>query len=303
MKIGVVFPQIDIGNDPQAIRDYAQAVEAMGYTHILAYDHVLGANRERYRDLTGPYGHRDAFHEPFVLFGFLAAATQRVGLATGILILPQRQTALVAKQAAAVDVLSGGRLRLGVAVGWNYVEYGALGEDFHTRGKRIEEQIEVLRALWTKELATIEGREHRIADAGVNPLPIQRPIPIWMGGGYKSNVSPTERASGIVEPALRRIAKLADGWFTHVQPGDEGAAGIARFRELVRETGRDPKSVGLEGRVNAFRVAPEEWPREIEWWRRMDATHIEMNTMNAKFGSLDEHLAALGRFAGMVRAG
>ncbi len=141
MDIGVVFPQTDIGNDPHGIRDYAQAVEALGYTHTLVFDHVLGANRERHRDLTGPYGHRDAFHEPFVLFGYLAAATRRLGLATGIVILPQRQTALVAKQAAAVDVLSGGRLRLGVAVGWNPVEYEALGEDFHVRGKRIEEQV------------------------------------------------------------------------------------------------------------------------------------------------------------------
>src|SRR6266540_4308428 len=182
MNIGVVFPQVEIGPDPVPIREYAQAVEAMGYTHILAFDHVLGANPDRPGGWKGPYTYRHSFHEPFVLFGFLAAATRRVELVTGILILPQRQTALVAKQAAAVDVLSGGRLRLGVAVGWNYVEYGALGEDFHTRGKRIEEQIEVLRALWTKELATIEGREHRIADAGVNPLPIQRPIPIWMGG-------------------------------------------------------------------------------------------------------------------------
>ncbi len=170
MKIGVVFPQTEIGNDPVAIRDYAQAVEAMGYTHILTFDHVLGANPERPGGWKGPYTHRHAFHEPFVLFGFLACATMRVELVTGILILPQRQTALVAKQAAAVDVLSRGRLRLGIGVGWNAVEFEALGEDFHTRGKRVEEQIEVMRALWTKELVTFSGKWHKLPDAGINPL-------------------------------------------------------------------------------------------------------------------------------------
>ena len=182
MNIGVVFPQVEIGNDPAAIRDYAQAVEAMGYTHILAFDHVLGANPPSHPGLKGPYTYKHPFHEPFVLFGFLAAVTTRVELVTGIIILPQRQTALVAKQTACVDVLSGGRLRLGVAVGWNFVEYEALGEDFKNRGQRIEEQIEILRALWTKELVTVEGRWHRVTDAGINPPPVQRPIPIWMGG-------------------------------------------------------------------------------------------------------------------------
>ncbi len=303
MKLGAVFPQLDSGTDPAEIARYVRELERMGFDHLVIYDHVLGAHPDRPGGWTGPYTHESLFHEPFVLFGYLAAVTTRLELATAVIILPQRQTALVAKQAAEVDVLTNGRFRLGVGIGWNPVEFDALGEDFHTRGRRMEEQIALLRALWTDRVVDFHGKWHRVDRAGLHPLPVQRPIPIWMGGGYKSNVSPTERASGIVEPALRRIAKLADGWFTHVQPGDEGAAAIALFRELVREAGRDPKSVGLEGRVNAFRVAPEEWPREIEWWRRMDATHIEMNTMNAKFGSLDEHLAALGRFAGMVRAG
>ena len=161
VKLGVVFPQVEIGTDPAAIRDYAQAVEAMGYTHILAFDHVLGANPDRPGGWKGPYTYRHVFHEPFVLFGFLAAVTRRVELVTGIVILPQRQTALVAKQAAAVDLLSGGRLRLGVAVGWNPVEFEALGEDFTTRGRRIEEQIEVMRRLWTRELVTFDGQWHR----------------------------------------------------------------------------------------------------------------------------------------------
>jgi probable F420-dependent oxidoreductase len=285
MKIGVVFPQTDIGNDPVAIRDYAQAVEAMGYTHILAYDHVLGANRERYSDLTGPYSERDAFHEPFVLFGFLAAATRRVGLVTGIVILPQRQTALVAKQAAAVDVLSGGRLRLGVAVGWNYVEYAALDEDFHTRGKRIEEQMQVLRALWTKELVTVEGREHRIIDAGINPLPVQRPIPLWMGGH-----------SDVV---MRRAARLADGWMWsgNLRPGPEAQATLDRVHELVTASGRRPEAFGIEGRVPLARLTPEQWAEEVAGWRKMrGVTHVCVDTMRMGLGKPDLHIDLLRRF-------
>jgi len=228
MKIGVVLPQTEIGNDPGAIKAYAEAVEDMGFTHILVFDHVLGANPERPGGWKGPYTYRHAFHEPFVLFGFLAAATRRVGLVTGIVILPQRQTALVAKQAAAVDVLSGGRLRLGVGVGWNPVEFEALGEDFHTRGRRVEEQVQVMRALWTKELVTFTGAYHRIPDAGLNPLPVQRPIPVWMGG-----------ESPVV---LRRAARLADGWITlqTFRPGPAAQQTIDGLHAHVREAGRDP---------------------------------------------------------------
>ncbi|MBI2325415.1 MAG: LLM class F420-dependent oxidoreductase [Chloroflexi bacterium] len=303
MRLGAVFPQLEIGTDPADLARYARELERMGFDHMVVYDHVLGAHPDRPGGWTGPYTHASLFHEPFVLYGYLAAIVTRLELATAVIILPQRQTALVAKQAAEVDILVKGRFRLGVGVGWNEVEYEGLGEDVRTRGRRIEEQIALLRRLWTEPVVDFTGRWHRIPRAGINPLPVQRPIPIWMGGGYKSNLSSSERAQGVVEPALRRIATLADGWFTHVQPGDEGAAAIARWRELVREAGRDPRSVGLEGRVNAFRVGPEEWPREIEWWRRVEATHIELNTMNAKYGSLDEHLDALRRFAGMVRAG
>src|SRR5258706_927922 len=247
MHIGVVFPQVEIGTDPGAIRDYAQAVEAMGYTHILTFDHVLGANPERPGGGKGPYTYRHAFHEPFVLFGFLAAATRRVGLVTGIIILPQRQTALVAKQAAAVDVLSSGRLRLGVGVGWNPVEFEALGEDFHTRGRRIEEQVEVMRALWTKELVTFAGQHHRISDAGLNPLPVQRPIPVWMGG-----------ESEVVQ---KRTARLADGWMPHLWPGAKGQAAVDRMRTLVREAGRDPARFGIEGRITLARFQRANWQK------------------------------------------
>jgi probable F420-dependent oxidoreductase len=283
MKIGVVFPQVEIGNDPAAIRDYAQAVEGMGYTHILAFDHVLGANPDRPGGWKGPYTFRHPFHEPFVLFGFLAAATRRVELVSGIIILPQRQTALVAKQAATADVLSGGRLRLGVAVGWNAVEFEALGEDFRTRGRRIEEQIEVLRALWARELVTIKGQWHRVPDAGINPLPIQRSIPIWMGGES--------------EPVLQRAARLADGWLPHFRPGPEAQARVDQLHERVRQAGRDPGQFGIEGRFTLAQVPPGEWTKELAAWRGMrGVTHLCIHTVGLGLKSPDAHVEALRRF-------
>ncbi|HET9000994.1 MAG TPA: LLM class F420-dependent oxidoreductase [bacterium] len=180
MRVGVIFPQTEIGADPRVVADFARAAEETGYQYLVAYDHVLGVV-PRAEGWIG-YTHRDMFHEPFVLFGYLAAITHRLELVSGILVLPQRQTAVVAKQAAEVDLLSGGRLRLGVGVGWNEAEFEAVGEDFRTRGARIEEQVAVLRALWTQDVVTFHGRWHRIVQAGINPLPVQRPIPIWMGG-------------------------------------------------------------------------------------------------------------------------
>lgn len=285
MQLGVVFPQTEIGNDPIAIRDYAQAVENLGYTHLLAYDHVLGADPDRPGGWRKSYTYKHPFHEPFVLFGYLAGLTERLELVTGILILPQRQTALVAKQAAEVDVLTGGRLRLGVAVGWNPVEYEALGEDFRTRGRRIEEQVKVLRALWTEEIVSFEGRWHRINQAGIKPLPIQRPIPIWMGGG--------------AEPALRRVARLTDGWF--IPPyqfplGDEARAVLDRLRGYLREAGRDPKSVEIEGRMKIGGGSPDDWAKEAEAWRDLGATHLSINTMDERLSSPDGHIDALCRF-------
>jgi len=193
MKIGVVFPQTEIGQDPAMIRDYAQAVESMGYTHILAFDSVVGANPDRPGGWDSPFTYKHAFHEPFVLFGFCAGVTRHIELVTGIVILPQRQTVLVAKQAAQVDVLSGGRLRLGIGVGWNTVEFEALGENFKNRGRRVEEQLEVMRLLWTRELVTYAGQWHRVTDAGIKPLPIQRPIPMWMGGDGHPPRGPSRR--------------------------------------------------------------------------------------------------------------
>ncbi|MFO1189576.1 MAG: LLM class F420-dependent oxidoreductase, partial [Alphaproteobacteria bacterium] len=201
MKIGLVFPQTEIGADPIAVRDYVQAVEEMGFNHLLVFDHVLGANSATYdaERLKGPYRENDMFHEPFVLFGYLAAITKRLELATAVLILTQRQTALVAKQAAEVDVLSGGRMRLGVGTGWNWVEYEALGVPFDDRGPRLDEQVKLLRELWTKPLITFKGQFHSVPDAGINPLPQRRPIPIWFGG--------------MAEAVIRRVGTIGDGWY------------------------------------------------------------------------------------------
>ena len=285
MKIGVVFPQTEIGEDPAVIRDYAQAVEAMGYTHILAFDSVVGANPDRPGGWTSQFDYRHAFHEPFVLFGFLAAVTSSIELVTGIIILPQRQTALVAKQAAAVDVLSGGRLRLGVGVGWNTVEFEALGENFANRGQRVEEQIEVMRLLWTRELVTYEGRWHRVPDAGIRPLPLRRPIPVWMGGDS--------------EVVIRRAARLADGWITlpSFRPGPAAQETVDRIHRLVREAGRDPAEFGVEARMALSQVLPEERAKVIAAWREMRGiTHLCVNTMGLGLPGPEEHVRALEGF-------
>lgn len=191
MRIGVVFPQTELGGDVGAVRSYGQRVEELGYRHLLAYDHVVGADPKVHKGWNGPYDIHTTFHEPLVMFGYLAAVTTSLELVTGIVILPQRQTVLVAKQAAEVDLLSVGRLRLGVGVGWNPVEYEALGEDFHTRGARSEEQVELMRMLWTQEPVTYQGKFHRVTGAGLAPLPIQRPIPVWFGSAH-SQRPPTD---------------------------------------------------------------------------------------------------------------
>ena len=285
MKIGVVFPQTEIGQDPAMIRDYAQAVEAMGYTHILAFDSVVGANPDRPGGWDSPFTYRHAFHEPFVLFGFCAGVTRRIELVTGIVILPQRQTALVAKQAAAVDVLSGGRLRLGIGVGWNTVEFEALGENFKNRGKRVEEQLEVMRLLWTKELVTYGGQWHRVPDAGIRPWPVQQPIPVWMGGDS--------------EVVIRRAARLADGWITlpSFRPGPAGQQTVDRIHGLVREAGRDPAAFGIEARMALAKVPAEERANEVAAWRAMRGiTHLCVNTMGLGLPGPEEHVRTLERF-------
>jgi probable F420-dependent oxidoreductase len=294
MRVGAVFPQLEIGTDPDVIATYARTVEQLGYDHLVIFDHVLGADSNRPGGWSGAYDHRSTFHEPLVLFGYLASITIRLRLATAVLVLPQRQTGLVAKQAAEVDVLSRGRLVLGVGIGWNQVEYEALGMRFTDRGKRIEEQIAVLRALWTQEVVDFNGRWHRIDRAGLNPLPVQRPIPVWMGGGWD------RQRRTVVEPALRRIAKIADGWFTHLPANDDGRAGMETFRRFVQDAGRDPVHVPVEGRLPAAKSGPEEWKHGIETFRQIGVTGIELNTMGAGYRSVDEHLDALRRFRELV---
>jgi len=285
MKIGVVFPQTEIGQDPAVIRDYAQAVESLGYTHMLAFDSVVGANPDRPGGWDSQFDYRHSFHEPFVLFGFCAGVTRSIELVTGIIILPQRQTTLVAKQAAAVDVLSGGRLRLGIGVGWNQVEFEALSENFTNRGKRIEEQIDLMRRLWTEELVTYEGRWHRMPDAGINPLPVQRPIPVWMGGDS--------------EVVIRRAARLGDGWITlpSFRPGPEGQQTVDRLHGLIKEAGRDPAAFGIEARMALAKTPPEQRGEEIAAWRAMHGiTHLCVNTMGLGNPSPIDHVRTLERF-------
>ncbi len=286
MKLGVVFPQTEIGSDPGAVREYAQAAESMGYNHILAFDHVLGANAGSRPGWSGAYRHTDAFHEPFVLFGYLAAVTSDVELVTGVIILPQRQTALVAKQTAAVDVLSRGRLRLGIGIGWNAVEYEALGENFHNRGRRSEEQIDLLRKLWTNDLITYEGRWHKITDAGLNPLPVQRPIPVWFGGAAPQTI--------------RRVATMGDGWFPLFRPDDRGRELVESMREQAAAAGRGPDDIGVESWVSIRDSSEDDWKRTAEAWRELGATHISVNTMNAGLESPQAHIEAIQRFKEVI---
>ena len=288
MRIGVTLPQTEMTSDPIAIRDYVQAVEHLGYDHINSLDHVLGANAGSRPGWQGPYDHNDLIHEPFVLFGYLAAVTQKIELVTAIIILPQRQTALVAKQVAEIDVLSGGRMRLGIGTGWNDVEYEALGENFHDRGKRSEEQIEVLRALWTKELVTYDGRWHKITDAGINPLPIQRPIPLWIGGE--------------VEAVLKRVARIGDGWFPVFSPDENGRATMGRMHSYAREAGRDPTEIGIDGRITIADRSPEEWAGDVAAWRDIGATHLSVRTVNAGLSFPDGHINAIRHFKEVAAA-
>lgn len=283
MHIGLVYPQTEYPADPAAVRDYAQTAEALGYGHILAYDHVLGANPDRPGGWSGPYTYQTPFMEPFLLFSHMAAVTTRLGFATGILILPQRETALVAKQAATLDVLCGGRLRLGIGTGWNEVEYVALGQDFHTRGRRQEEQIAVLRALWTQELVTFQGRWHNIPDAGLNPLPVQRPIPLWFGGH--------------ADAVLRRLARLGDGWLPGFRTAEAAAGTLATLDGYLAAAGRSRADIGLEPRLHWGDGDLDALARTLAGWRAAGATHVSLNTMGAGFDTASGHLAAIRSFA------
>jgi probable F420-dependent oxidoreductase len=283
MRIGVVFPQTEIGSDRGGLRRYAEGVEELGFAHLLAYDHVVGADPAVHQGWDGPYDIHTTFHEPFVLFGYLAAIVG-LELVTGIIILPQRQTALVAKQAAEVDLLTEGHFRLGVGIGWNAVEYEALGKRFSDRGARLEEQVTLLRRLWTETTVTFEGDHERVTGAGLAPMPRQRPIPIWLGGSS--------------EPAYRRMGRLADGWFPQMQPGPKLDAALAIIDESARAAGRDPASIGMEGRVS-WRGDVAELVDRIDQWEKAGATHVSVNTMGAGLETVDDHLRALADLAAL----
>lgn len=266
MQIGITLPLVDIGGEPSVVRDFAQAAEALGYDHLAAPDHVLGANAASRPDWGNRNTSKDLFHDPFVLFGFLSGVTQRIGFSTQVLILAQRQTALVAKQAASLDVLSGGRFRLGIGIGWNEVEFVGLNESFHNRGRRSEEQVEVMRRLWAENHVSFAGQWHTIDDAGINPRPAKRMVPLWFGGHE--------------DVTLRRIAKWGDGWImlAHEQ-GPKADAQFEKLRGFVKEAGRDPASIGLEVWVStAEGKGPDDWRRAFEGWKRSGVTHVTLNS-------------------------
>ena len=282
MDIGVVFPQTEIGPDAGAVKAFAQTVEGLGYTHLLAYDHVLGASTRNRPDWRGPYTSESNFHEILVLFGYLAGVTERLGLVSGVVILPQRQTALVAKQAAAVDRLSNGRLRLGVGVGWNEVEYIGLNESFSNRGRRSEEQIELMRLLWTNEVVDFKGRYHEIPEAGIKPLPVQQPIPVWIGG--------------YADVTMERIGRLADGWFPGSQPGERLTNDLAAIARSAEAAGRDPASIQMEGRINIAQLPENEWAAATEAWQAAGATHMSVVTMSKNLDP-QGHIDLIRRYA------
>lgn len=288
MQIGVVFPQTEIGADPGAVRAYAAAVSELGYRHVLIYDHVVGADTTVHQGWKGPYDLDSNFHEPMVLFGYLAALTN-LELVTGIIILPQRQTVLVAKQAAEVDLLTEGRFRLGVGLGWNAVEYEALGKDFHNRGKRMAEQVDLLRRLWTERSVNYHGTYETVAGAGLWPLPVQRPIPVWFGAS-----SP---------PAYRRAGALADGWFPQVRPGPDLDEAMRIVEASASGAGRDPSAIGMEGRVNLARDGANSADGVAAMaarWREAGATHLSVDTMRSGLAAVDDHVAALVSVAGAL---
>ncbi len=279
MKLGVVFPQTEI--EAAAIKDYIITAEELGYDYVLAYEHVIGANPKRPGGWHGPYTHQSQFHEPFVTFSYMAALTKHIEFVTGILILPQRQTVLVAKQAAQLDVLSNGRVRLGIGVGWNAVEFEALNEDFTNRGRRSEEQVAVLRELWKKPLVGFKGKYHTISDAGLNPMPVQQPIPIWFGGG--------------ADIVLRRMAQLGDGWMPNTMPFDRTQAVLEKLRGYLVEAGREPSTFGVDIRINLKQHPQDEWPSIVEQWRDLGVSHLCINTMGANFDA-QEHITAVRQF-------
>lgn len=286
LKMGAVLPTNEIGADPSAIRDYAQAVEGMGFDHLLIYDHVLGADPAVHK-MTGPYTDEHPFHEVLVTLGFIAASTRNLGLATAVLVLPQRQTALVAKQAAQLAVLSENRFRLGVGSGWNHVEYEALGENFRNRGRRQEEQIELMRRLWNEHLVDFDGEFHKVTAAGIEPRPSE-PIEVWFGGAH--------------DRQLRRTAKIGDGWFPIGAPNADSAAMVDTLKGYLRDNGRDADNFGIEPQAQIRGGNPDLWVSHAERWVELGATAISIATMNAGLSGIDAHIDAIRQYREAVTA-
>jgi probable F420-dependent oxidoreductase len=286
MQFGAVLPHHEIGTDPGAIRAYAEGLEALGVTHLLVYDHVLGADRDRPGGFTGPYDKDVAFHEPFALLGFVAAVTTTLDLTTAVLILPQRQTVLVAKQAAEVAILSGGRLRLGVGIGWNRVEYDALGVPFSSRGRREEEQVEVLRRLWSEDTVSFEGRFHTIERAGINPRP-DSPIPVWFGGR--------------VPALLERCARIGDGWVPIDKPDEATRERLATIRRHREDAGLSMDGFAIQAQAQYAGGDPDRWRKHADRWHDIGATHLAVATHRAGPTDADGHLARVAEYLDAVR--
>jgi probable F420-dependent oxidoreductase len=293
MQLGASLPVVDIGTGPTVIRDYAHAAEGLGYDYLVAPDHVLGANPAADHSGRRVGTTASAYHDPFVLFGFLAGCTQRIGFAVGVLILAQRQAVLVAKQAASLDVLCGGRFRLGIGVGWNEVEFTGLNENFHNRGKRSAEQVRVMQALWAQDHVKFEGEFHRIEDAGINPRPASGRVPIWYGGH--------------AEATFRRAAKYGDGFMPLAYPaGDAALAAFDKLRTLTHEAGRDPAAMGIEVWVS-LTGSEDDWRREFQFWKQAGVTHVTAHTTYTSNHhkridgrTADAHLAAITRYRAAV---
>lgn len=291
MQLGALVPFSDTGGDPSLVRDFAQSLEAMGYDFLEAPDHVVGAKPEASENDDPRRIVADSlYHDPFVLLGFLSGCTTKLAFSTGVLIVAQRQTALVAKQAACLDVLSGSRFRLGIGVGWNPVEFTALNENFHNRGRRSEEQAQVMQALWAQPHVTFKGKYHTIDNAGINPRPAAGKVPLWYGGHH--------------EHTLPRIAKWGDGWMPNAYPPDQSALDVfAELRRLTEAQGRDPTAVGIEVWTSCGAGNEADWRREAAFWKQAGASHICLTTtFNRRHhnriagASIGDHLAAMERY-------
>lgn len=294
MKLGIMLPLLDVGGEPDIVRQLAETAEQLGYDHLTAADHVLGVNPEGRPEYAQRNNAHDMFHDPFVLFAFLAACTRRVEFSTQVLILPQRQTVLVAKQAACLDVLCRGRFRLGVGIGWNAPEFVGLNEDFANRGRRSVEQVRLMKALWAEPHVTFEGNWHKVEDAGINPLPPRRAIPLWFGGHQ--------------DVTLRRVADWGDGWIMLAHPpGETARAEFAKLRSYAREAGRDPASLGIEVWTSTAEGGPAAWRDELKFWKEAGVTHATLNNTFGRYHhkriaetSLAAHLDAMTRYREVV---